>query len=383
MDEIQIKLNTFEKVDLRSEAYRNYLEKAAAYDTDDYTYTYHEDVVFFQNPVRISWELSGITRKEIEKTSVLISAREDFFLAEELFQNVTPEQESDAGSSGTEDPEELYRRIDIDNLMPGRKYYYKVRLQLLGKGILESETASFETYGLPRILKIDGVRNFRDIGGKPAYNGRRTCFNKVFRSAQLGGITEAGLSEIAKLNIKTELDLRNDTDIQNALLETENREIIGASAAGIPNYLHWNGNGTWMLYHKTGAVTNKFFENIENTSRNLRLFTDSSVYPILIHCVGGADRTGTICAFLEMLCGVSENDVAIDYETTNHRYRTESVFPKLGMTMYYARFIAYIKEFPGKDLMEKTGYIAKTMFGLNDEEIKAIRENLTEETKEN
>lgn len=44
---------------------------------------------------------------------------------------------------------------------------------------------------------------------------------------------------------------------------------------------------------------------------------DESRYPVYVHCNAGADRTGTICAIIEALLGMSEEDILHDYETTS------------------------------------------------------------------
>ncbi len=46
---------------------------------------------------------------------------------------------------------------------------------------------------------------------------------------------------------------------------------------------------------------------------------------MVVHCVGGKDRTGLVAALLLRLCGVSLDDVDADYALTETRLR-----PRLG-----------------------------------------------------
>lgn len=46
----------------------------------------------------------------------------------------------------------------------------------------------------------------------------------------------------------------------------------------------------------------------------LAVFDDKDNFPIYAHCVLGRDRTGTLIGVLLALCGVSKNDIMMDYE---------------------------------------------------------------------
>jgi len=47
-----------------------------------------------------------------------------------------------------------------------------------------------------------------------------------------------------------------------------------------------------------------------------RILFDRTAYPIVFHCIGGADRTGTIAFMVEALLGVDDDNLAMDYLTT-------------------------------------------------------------------
>ncbi len=48
----------------------------------------------------------------------------------------------------------------------------------------------------------------------------------------------------------------------------------------------------------------------------MRFLSDENNYPMYIHCLGGADRTGMIAFFLRALAGESEDIIHLDYELT-------------------------------------------------------------------
>lgn len=48
----------------------------------------------------------------------------------------------------------------------------------------------------------------------------------------------------------------------------------------------------------------------------MEFLSDESVYPVYIHCRGGADRTGMIALYLRALAGDSDDEINTDYELT-------------------------------------------------------------------
>ena len=51
-------------------------------------------------------------------------------------------------------------------------------------------------------------------------------------------------------------------------------------------------------------------------ARNFRIFCDRKNYPIYFHCIGGADRTGTLAYVLNGVLGVARHDLETDWEST-------------------------------------------------------------------
>ena len=119
----------------------------------------------------------------------------------------------------------------------------------------------------------------------------------------------------------------------------------------------------------------KMYELTNEYAAVLRVFADEANYPIYMHCWGGADRTGTVAFILEGLCGVSETDLAIDYELTSFAIFGLRTRTNRGQETY-ADIVARIKTYPGATLAEKFAAYAHETLGLTDAEIAAIRRNL-------
>src|SRR5580692_11651495 len=59
-----------------------------------------------------------------------------------------------------------------------------------------------------RRLAFDGCFNFRDLGGYPTADGRRTRWRRLFRADGLSRLTEGDMALLATLGIVTVIDLR-------------------------------------------------------------------------------------------------------------------------------------------------------------------------------
>lgn len=219
-----------------------------------------------------------------------------------------------------------------------------------------------------RWIDVGGVRNVRDIGG---WTGLRT--GRVFRGTELGTVrskdgnshgydlTEAGRKTMrGQMGVKTDFDLR-------AVSPASRGKWVKESAIG---------EDVRLLDHPVGAYMDAFtYKGEKDFGAALREFANPEIYPVYIHCAGGADRTGTLCFLLETLCGVSLADARAEYELTSFSpvgLRTsnrESVQP-------FATLVRTLSTYPGETFQEKVAYWAEHVARLTRAEIAAIRANL-------
>lgn len=215
------------------------------------------------------------------------------------------------------------------------------------------------------MMKIDNMRNFRDIGGWALSNGKYIKYDKIFRSAELATTTQfinaAGIKELLEVQgIGVEIDFANPEY---------------SAVSPVSDYLeHIHGDSYQITGYVDGVKnkSDKFKNCFEKVVSSLR---DGK--KILFHCNAGADRTGTFAFLLEGLLGVSENDLCKDYELTSFysdRFRTNN--DPYGR---YKDLINYVKKnFSGNTLSEKIEKMATESLDISPEDIADFRDLMTE-----
>jgi protein-tyrosine phosphatase len=255
----------------------------------------------------------------------------------------------------------------LDNLLVGARYAWTARRdgKAVGSGFFETES------GVPRICRIDGVGNVRDVGGYATLDGRRVKQGLLYRSAALNRqahgrkdqpksewrVGESLMSDAAAkearetFGIKTELDLRTDWESWGMMASP-----LGPSTRWV-NVSASNYDG--MKSEKGKEAFAKCFRELNNPA-NL---------PALFHCAGGADRTGSLAWLLGGILGVSKEDLDRDWELTVFDYD----MVKFNHWNYIGGLERYLDEaFPKMSVQRQCEAYAKAC-GITDDEIVHFR----------
>lgn len=240
-------------------------------------------------------------------------------------------------------------QADVWNLEIGAKYWYCVQKE--GK---RSEIRSFRTRLLaPRCLLVEGVSNFRDLGGYPV-GDRRIRQGLLIRGGEPDihmHITEQGLRRLQALGIRTELDLRGMPPIY---IDHAITPLYGIRRVLIPV----------RPYEEIFAD-----DQIEGWHAVFQLLADPANYPIYHHCWGGADRGGSLAFLVGALLGMTEDWLDFDYEYTSLAIwgiRTRNFEP-------YVQMKKTLRTYPGSTLQEQVASFLKLRWGVTEEEISSIR----------
>ena len=106
--------------------------------------------------------------------------------------------------------------------------------------------------------------------------------------------------------LRKDLFLRTDLDIRGAL-EIEK---------GMPAY-PLEPIGVRLIHMPMPGAAQTTLEHQKGVAEIFHILANPAIYPLYVHCWGGADRTGEIVLLLQALMGVTDEDLLTDYEMTS------------------------------------------------------------------
>ena len=173
----------------------------------------------------------------------------------------------------------------------------------------------------PRTLQWDGCVNVRDLGGIPTEDGGRTRAGSVIRSDTLGALTEDGWRAVADHGVVRIIDLRFPEELEedpprDVDVEVVNVSVLGRSRADDRDYVR---RLEAHLDSVDDVADHYAWSYVDFLERNRARFGQAIAAvaeadgPVVIHCMGGKDRTGLVSALLLRLAGVSLEEIGQDY----------------------------------------------------------------------
>jgi protein-tyrosine phosphatase len=186
---------------------------------------------------------------------------------------------------------------------------------------------------LPRSRELvwDGCLNVRDLGGHPTDGGGETKFGAIVRSDSVSQLTEAGWAALVEHGIRTVVDLRGDHE-----REDDPPRELPVDVVHVPfmeaNDEEWNelaprieaaAEAAPDVETSTRDVYLIFLEHFKaNVAASMRAVARAAEGGVVVHCVGGKDRTGLLTALILDVVGVPEQEIAADYALSEERLRS-------------------------------------------------------------
>jgi len=191
------------------------------------------------------------------------------------------------------------------------------------------------------VVPLDGALNVRAVAGFRTSDGRRIRPGILYRGSALSYLTEADLATLARLDIRTVIDLRGPQERAKA----PNRLPAGAVSVAAPvdqdaldfaeirARLDRHGFSPGMYDRDRVDAHGPFYRmfNLVNSYGDPRFLPKLGAYKavfdhlldpdregaILVHCTGGRDRTGIGVAILLRTLGVSQETIEANYLASN------------------------------------------------------------------
>ena len=172
--------------------------------------------------------------------------------------------------------------------------------------------------------EIDSVLNFREIDGFYPGNNDPSKKKIIFRSANLDSISKSDIKKLHQHNIKTIIDLRADHERKKNSRKIENIDRLSfpldferSTREKLYPYLYQK-NSEKIIADISNGLYLEIFEACGKVVREiLEILLSPDRCPLIIHCQAGKDRTGIICAIIQLALQADRESVIQDYMKSN------------------------------------------------------------------
>ena len=217
----------------------------------------------------------------------------------------------------------------MDSATRGTLFLITVGMVAFCSGCHEATTVETAATDPPvRHIELEGESNFRDLGGYTTTDGRTVRWGEVFRTGELGQLTDADVEKLNELGIKTVVNFLLPEEI-----EKHGPDRLPADVALIHDPITGE-RSTELSMAAHDAISSGNFDalpaalNLEihavlmdeakqPYARLFRTLADPNQRPVAFHCSAGIHRTGTAAAILLSALGVPWETIRDDYLLTN------------------------------------------------------------------
>ena len=172
---------------------------------------------------------------------------------------------------------------------------------------------------------IDGVSNFRDLGGLPLISGGRTRDGRLLRSATLRSLTDTGVEQLRDFPVSNIIDLR--TRSENYLDPEPHIEgvrinkvpLTGGETARTVRHALAAGDeihAQIILHEMYVSMIDREGDSIGQAVSVTADELSTGDGAVLIHCTAGKDRTGLVIALILETVGVHREAIIEDYSAS-------------------------------------------------------------------
>lgn len=184
------------------------------------------------------------------------------------------------------------------------------------------------------VLRLEGVRNFRDLGGTLVGDGRRIREGVLYRSGHFGNASAADRRALAERRVRF-IDLRHawEAEIEDAAgrpAPDRGEPVRRPGPERGQDAALWSAIRSGRPDRAAAAVSARGAEQAMGRLYAIEIAGDPAPYarflaslahgalPVVVHCSAGKDRTGWAVAVLLTALGAPEAVIRHDYARSSH-----------------------------------------------------------------
>lgn len=182
-----------------------------------------------------------------------------------------------------------------------------------------------------RRVPLEGVPNFRDLGGYETEDGRYVKWGQLYRSGALYDLTPADLATVDAIGIKLVCDLRSDSEVEEEpdpdVAEEAVRVAVNDDSVNVQAITNAILAGDLDQLSPDLLLEGMPKIAVEHNDGWRSLFdriSDPANRPTNFHCTAGKDRAGWASALTLRALGVPEETVMQDYLMSNDNLKASN-----------------------------------------------------------
>jgi protein-tyrosine phosphatase len=182
-----------------------------------------------------------------------------------------------------------------------------------------------------RKLPMQGILNFRDLGGYYTQDKRQIKWGKIYHSSALSSVTPYDRSILKKLHIETIIDFRTERERDHAPNNFQAAQMYNWPLRGNRHNFYFDEILSQRVQAETILVydRNNFGFLWENNSdyfiKMFDMLTDETDYPVTLSCFFGKDRSAIASALILAALGVEKAVIVEDFLLYNQNINFNAI----------------------------------------------------------
>ena len=204
-----------------------------------------------------------------------------------------------------------------------------------------------------RLIGLEAVHNFRDLGGYATADGRSTRWRTLFRSDGLYRLRGADdMSRVRQLGLKSVIDLRTEREQrEQGIFPTDDIEVTFHHLSIVD--VTWSDTETPEFDDEVEFLVWGYRDMLEIGSSRfadaMHVLAQTESLPAVFHCAAGKDRTGVLAALLLSSLGVEDAHICADYGLTQDAMRRSIAWSKVHRPELAERYATIPKAYLAAD----------------------------------
>ena len=204
-----------------------------------------------------------------------------------------------------------------------------------------------------RLIGLEAVHNFRDLGGYATADGRSTRWRTLFRSDGLYRLRGADdMSRVRQLGLKSVIDLRTEREQrEQGIFPIDDIDVTFHHLSIVD--VTWSDTETPQFDDEVEFLVWGYRDMLEIGSSRfadaMHVLAQTDSLPAVFHCAAGKDRTGVLAALLLSSLGVEDAHICADYGLTQDAMRRSIAWSKVHRPELAERYATIPKAYLAAD----------------------------------